>query len=933
MASVSKLEADLVAARNAHSAWSEKAAPLLAELAQCRSALEARTVRDLNDQASAFAAEVSAASLTAVLGWADQAWAGYTGAAHSLLDFIRIGHLNETQAFAGEVGIQALPAQVPFLGLAGPLLVFCDEASQSTAREMIQSIVLRSAVAMPSEARFTLLDPIGLGSAFPMRGQLARVRATGRSVADELGEVLDDIRRINQDVIGHAERFASLSSQERAGEQFEIIAVMDFPDAYKSDPRAVDQITRVANSGPRAGRHLVVEVRVDKPLPRDFKLEQFKDAYAIDLRGDPRGWSFAPDRLPTGAEQKRLIESAAKSANHARAADWGDLVRPDKLFQQTSMRRVETPVGERVSLWLGDADDGQPSAHAMLAGQVGSGKSYLLHVFITGLASRYSPDELRLVLIDGKQGVEFEAYRNLPHADVVCLRTSPEMARSVLEDYAAEMEDRYERFQRANVVKLEDFRRATREQMPRMLLIVDEYQQLLEGDPERGARLLSRVLEKGRAAGTHLVLGSQTFNVQGLPTSALSHVHLRVSLSLAQDYLQGIQVFGAEGKKLIRELAPSGEVVINHESGRDGANKRSAVARLPKGDDGNALTAAVADIVSTASKIGGQNQKSPIVLSGRDGAVLQDNPFVTKWRQAPPAAEVLQDIARKPVRKGGLGIETWAQADRPLPLWLGRKFDVRGHALAILRRAPGNNLLMLGNNAVVRLGALANALAAIQAMVPSSSIEIDIVDGLMKGLPGEGLLRTGAGFLQKRSARVGVVSAADTAKVLADVMTDLASRSQASESQDAPQRLLVLSEPEYLTSLHAGQQSFGPAPKGPPADLREVIQRGPQLGIHVVLTASGLASVSSVLNPTRELKGFSHRVVQQMNEDDSMTLFASLLGARVAEQADHPAAMLQVDLMQGVRAGVLLKAYGANSDIFGSQDASKLEASLASALS
>ena len=52
-------------------------------------------------------------------------------------------------------------------------------------------------------------------------------------------------------------------------------------------------------------------------------------------------------------------------------------------------------------------------------------------------------------------------------------------------------------------------------------MVVDEYQQLLEGDSDRGSQLLSKVLEKGRAAGIHLLLGSQTFEVRGLAVSAI----------------------------------------------------------------------------------------------------------------------------------------------------------------------------------------------------------------------------------------------------------------------------------------------------------------------------------------------------------------------------------------------------------------------------
>jgi DNA segregation ATPase FtsK/SpoIIIE, S-DNA-T family len=930
MGTVARLTAELEAARRTHVEWLEKAHSIAAELQAAIQAATRRTVGELNGNAEDYAAHLRSEPASCVLGFEDPAWEDHSADEHGPLDRIRLGTINETDLMAGETGIHGLAALVPFLAAQGPFLVLCDEASQGLARNLIQALILRTAVTMPAEAKFALIDPIGLGSAFPMRGLLPKVRPTGRSVADELNEVLDDVRRINQDVIGHADRFAHLTSQERAGEQFEIIAVMDFPEAYKTDPRAVDHIVKIGNAGPRAGRHLLVEVRADRPLPRDFALDQFKDAYTLDLRVNTRLLPFIPDAPPSGAGQRRLIEAAQRTANHARAGDWKDLVRPEAFFAESAERRVETPIGERVSLWLGEADDEHASAHAMIAGQVGSGKSYLLHVFITGLASRYSPGELRFALIDGKQGVEFEAYRQLPHADVVCLRTSPEMARRVLEDFSTEMDDRYERFQRANVVKLEDYRRKTGEIVPRMILMVDEYQQLLEGDPEHGARLLRRVIEKGRAAGTHLVLGSQTFNVQGLPQSVFKDVQLRASLFLAQDYLQGIVAFGSEGKRLIRELAPSGEVVVNDRSGADGANKRSAVARLPKADDGgNALTDAVGEIVAAAQARFGSPKHAPIVLSGRDGAILADNPFVARWRSRPPAPETLQATARSAVRKGGFGIDAWSMADNPVPLWFGRKFDVRGHALAVLRRAPGSNLLMLGPNASVRLGALANALAGLAGMIPAGELTVDLVDGLSPGLPGDGLLRAGLAPLEARGAQVRPFHPGNVEQALAALAADLGDRQAAAGAQNARRRLLVISEPEYVTALHLPPQSFGPPPKGAPAMLRDLIQRGPQAGIHVIVTASGLSALGIILNVNRELHAFSHRIVQQMNEHDSTTLFQSVtVGARVAERADHPCAMLLVDQLQGARAGYLFKAYGADHDIFADQTAAALAAAL-----
>jgi hypothetical protein len=91
-----------------------------------------------------------------------------------------------------------------------------------------------------------------------------------------------------------------------------------------------------------------------------------------------------------------------------------------------------------------------------------------------------------------------------------------------------------------------------------------------------------------------------------------------------------------------------------------------------------------------------------------------------------------------------------------------------------------------------------------------------------------------------------------------------------------------------------------------------------------VLTASGLAALGTVLSPTREARYFNHRAVQQMNEDESMTLFASLTAARIHVQTEHPFAALLVDQIQGVRAGMLFNSYAPNPDLNAPQDLAAL---------
>lgn len=850
--------------------------------------------------------------------WSSPAWIDFARDPQpETLGFARIGELDEADLLPGEQGIH-LPWTVAMLDAKGPVIIKCTPATKPLARAIVQNLVLRAALAAPAGTAFSLLDFEGLGAGFPMSRDLPRVRASTPSPADQIRDIVEDIRRINTNIVAQAESFAALPPEKRAGEVFEIVAALDYPSAYKQDSRAIADLARIAQAGPRAGRHLILEWVAPEgdATAKPPGLEGLERPEVLDVARVSTAARI--DRLPPPETQKTLLAAAAAAKSRANVTpDWNSQVRPAEWFSESSARMIETPVGEGLRVWFGDNRDGKPCAHGMLAGQTGSGKSFLLHVIITGFAARYSPDELRLVLVDGKQGVEFEAYRNLPHARVVCLRTSPAIARSVLEDFIAEMDDRYVKFQQKGVTKLEDYRRKTAEVMPRMLMVVDEFQQLLEGDPERGALMLSRVLEKGRAAGIHLLLGSQTFEARGFPSSAMAHVHLRAALSLPVDYIQTMSAFMADGKKLIRELAPSGQVVINDEGGRENVNMRGAVTRLDAAA-GSGLPAIVSQIVAAAA-----SPLHAVVLSGNDAAVLADNPFVRRWSSKPPEAAELQTTARRAVRDGGFGLTSWSTADRALPLWLGRKFDVHGHLVVPLRRAAGHNLLTLGSDTAVRLLMLANSLAALRSMRPLTGCEVLLLDGLSEGQPGAGMLEAVLGVLAEGGAHVERATA-DTG---AAALEKFAASGLQPRDPDAF-RLLVLSEPEYFPGL-AAPSGYGGAPSGPSRAFKDLLRGGPALGSHSIVTASGLGSLASVLHPSREVSLFNHRAVQQCNDEESMTLFSSLAATRIMAQTDHHMAGMYVDTVQGVRAAQLFKAYAASADIYGDQSTAGLMMALA----
>src|SRR5205823_6159852 len=129
---------------------------------------------------------------------------------------------------------------------------------------------------------------------------------------------------------------------------------------------------------------------------------------------------------------------------------------------------------------------GQGTAqHVLIAGKTGSGKSTLLHALITNLALLYSPEEVELYLLDFKKGVEFKTYaaNHLPHARVVAIESEREFGLSVLQRLDAELRQRGDRFRAAGVQDLRGFRQAAGGgPLPRLLLIVDEFQEFFTED-------------------------------------------------------------------------------------------------------------------------------------------------------------------------------------------------------------------------------------------------------------------------------------------------------------------------------------------------------------------------------------------------------------------------------------------------------------------
>ena len=198
--------------------------------------------------------------------------------------------------------------------------------------------------------------------------------------------------------------------------------------------------------------------------------------------------------------------------------------------------------------------------HLLVAGATGSGKSIFIHNLIMSLIMKTKPEELKILLIDPKH-VEMSKYKEMPH--LLCpIITDNSKAKIALNKLVNETEERYCLFEQAGVSKISQYNEYARKndlkQLPIIVVIIDEYADLVEGYKDISIPVV-RLAQKSRAAGIHMVISTQRPSVNVITGVIKANLPSRVALRVAQA-VDSLTILGEGGAE---KLLGYGDLLVD----------------------------------------------------------------------------------------------------------------------------------------------------------------------------------------------------------------------------------------------------------------------------------------------------------------------------------------------------------------------------------
>lgn len=436
----------------------------------------------------------------------------------------------------------------------------------------INSIMYSLMINQPaSRQTFILSDPEGRAKGFSTYLDFAKsfpdifgdkILTTKDQIKSSLRELSGFVDEIGQTkLVGYRDIFDYNNKVPDKQEPLKCLCLLNFPKYFDTD--MFEDLLNVIKNGKLYGIQVLLgfdENEIDKRnlnnhinyiseiLTACIHLEYSNGKWFY-----PNGVAIELNESPSARELDSFIK--AFSVQYKDIKDTTLPIRSilnNEWFESSAEKRLEIPIGKNEdgaiqSLVFGEGT----SHHALVIGSLGSGKSTLLHTIIISSILNYSPEELNLYLMDYKSGTEFKIYaeHKIPHIKLLALDAMQEFGQSILDELWVEMNRRSALFnelvqQGMDVKDITDYRKMTGKNLPRILVIADEFQMMVSEEHNRkianycGGRLAD-FISLSRVFGIHFILSTQTLSRLNsgfaIRKSTLNEMYVRIGLKCIEN--------------------------------------------------------------------------------------------------------------------------------------------------------------------------------------------------------------------------------------------------------------------------------------------------------------------------------------------------------------------------------------------------------------
>lgn len=778
------------------------------------------------------------------------------------------------------------PALLPLHELAGICYLY-DSSDKELINDSLQTLVLHLAAALPKGLCHVIAyDPIGLGSNLIALSNVSS-KITGGSIITDSREfttslinVRNLIPSVIQKVLGFKYKNLDLVDYNRENEQhqesYTILVLSDFPNNYTREQ--FELILQILKNGKQAGVYVLMSYDIEyeavsmnsrEDPPEFYRVidyittiyrrfgsyqihniahEDFLHKFTLHLDDNINVLNKLDDvyrkiQMKENAEEKVQAINLFENMPQSR----------DELWTLNSSRAMLIPVGrdrkkEEVALEI--SQQGAQNA-AIVVGMPGSGKSVFLNTLIASTAYNYSPKDVDLYLIDFS-GVEFNVYapKNLPadesyvlpHAKVIAPESEREFGISVLRRINEEGICRQRLFSDAGVSDFAEYWDYCivngKDTLPRVLVIVDEFQKFFEGDYDKIAieaeKIIKIIVKEYRKFGINIILATQTI---GPYASKIDLGDIGNRVAFAWNANDGHNIFkGHEPSELVVNV---GDCVYNKRGGAEDYNRPLRSYYV-------------------SSTIMRPKLKSLYDVAKQEGLVFKDT--------------IVFRSDAKVYFKDNKAISKIVPSDSPksVKVYLGENIEISNEhvhvPLSLSMAASDDNILIIGGKPEVSERIAINCARSLHAFYSQRGARFLFFNYT----PQDDLYHNAVKSMYISNDDIEEVTNAEAAsQIWSRIKAQIEYRQQHPEKKEENIFITVIAL-QYAYSMFT--KSYKPSEDM--IAITTVLEQGPRVGIYTILQVDTLKSLSERISG-KAYDYFNHRIALQMRCEDSEKVVGS----------------------------------------------------------